>query len=466
MILELLSHQNFADMRFGLDPAFRFTVSRAVYKGILKFLSTRYGCHYAVQPLPVRSFSAILQNGGKAALSWKETPDTLEPTAVPTGYILYTRIDSGAFDNGVIIRDFRHSGERFHTDVPVEKGHLYSFRIAAYNEGGRSFPSETLSLGIPEDGKTEKTVLVVNNFDRVAAPAWFDTPAYAGFDVRLDAGVPYIREINNTGEMYQFRRGMQWSDDDNPGFGGSYTDMAGRIIPGNTFDYPSVHGKALMEAGYAFCSASAEAFCADSAALRDFFAADIICGKQVTTPVGAGGRLPDRFNVFPAPLRKAIAKFAAAGGNVLVSGANIGTDLWDKVYQPDIDSTYQAEAQTFAKDVLGYRWLTNYASRCGNVRFLAGHGIDCCGFPAGIAFYQRPNDYIYNVETPDGLLPVSGNASSFLRYVDTGISAGVRFDGNGYRAVSIGFPLETIRDGGDLSALLGSIMNYFSSGKK
>ena len=41
MLLELLSHQNFADMKYGLDPSFRFTVSRSVYKGILKYLSAR-----------------------------------------------------------------------------------------------------------------------------------------------------------------------------------------------------------------------------------------------------------------------------------------------------------------------------------------------------------------------------------------------------------------------------------------
>ena len=33
MLLELLSHQNFADMRYGSDPRFKFLVSRAVYKG-------------------------------------------------------------------------------------------------------------------------------------------------------------------------------------------------------------------------------------------------------------------------------------------------------------------------------------------------------------------------------------------------------------------------------------------------
>ena len=37
VIIETLSHQNFADMRYGLDPAFRFTVSRAVYKGMVEY---------------------------------------------------------------------------------------------------------------------------------------------------------------------------------------------------------------------------------------------------------------------------------------------------------------------------------------------------------------------------------------------------------------------------------------------
>lgn len=38
MLLELLSHQNFADMRYGSDPRFKFLVSRAVYKGILRYI--------------------------------------------------------------------------------------------------------------------------------------------------------------------------------------------------------------------------------------------------------------------------------------------------------------------------------------------------------------------------------------------------------------------------------------------
>ena len=87
MLMELLSHQNFADMKYGLDPTFRFTASRSVYKGILKYLSARYGCNYTVQPLPVTSFRAEIQDG-KAVLSWTGRTDPLEPTAKPAWDIL------------------------------------------------------------------------------------------------------------------------------------------------------------------------------------------------------------------------------------------------------------------------------------------------------------------------------------------------------------------------------------------
>ena len=48
ILLELLSHQNLADMRYGLDPRFRFTVSRAIYKGMLKYMSFNSGTPYIV----------------------------------------------------------------------------------------------------------------------------------------------------------------------------------------------------------------------------------------------------------------------------------------------------------------------------------------------------------------------------------------------------------------------------------
>lgn len=456
MLLELLSHQNFADMKFGLDPSFRFTVSRSVYKGMLKYLSARYGCEYAVQPLPVNSFASSFSGAKSVELKWKATVDSLEATAAPTGYILQTRIDDGAFDKGRVLEGFRVSGDEVSTEVSIDPGHIYSYRIIAFNEGGKSFPSETLSVGIPESGKG-KSVLVVNNFTRVSAPAWFDSPEYAGFTADLDAGVPYVREINFIGPQYQFRRSLPWLDDDNPGFGAAWTDEAGKVFAGNTFDYCGIHGKALMAAGYAFHSSSVAAFSEDRTLAGKDLAVDLICGKQITTVVGTG-KVADRFQVFPTGLQKALRRYTEEGGNVLVSGANIGTDVWDGIYPVRKDSAYTASTKEFVEKTLGYRWMTNFASRNATVKAKSNGAISLEA--SEIRFHKERNPLIYCVETPDGIVPSCDKAQAFLRYSDTNITAGTCFEGNGYRTVCIGFPIEVIEEESHIETLIKDIMKF------
>lgn len=460
MLLELLSHQNFADMKFGLDPSFRFTVSRAIYKGMLKYLSARYGCGYSVQPLPVNSFASSFSgapSNGRIRLSWKATFDVQEPTAEPTGYILQTRLDDGAFDSGRVLKDLDTSGDEISTEVTIKPGHIYSYRITAFNNGGKSFPSEVLSVGVPEDG-CGKSVLVVNNFTRVSSPAWFDSPEYAGFDGDLDAGVPYVKEINFIGQQYQFRRGLPWLDDDNPGFGAAWTDEAGKVFAGNTFDYCGIHGKAIMKAGYAFHSSSVAAYTSSAEDLAgNDMALDLVCGKQVTTVVGSG-KVPDRYEVFPTALRQAIRNYTDKGGNVIVSGANIGTDVWDGIYPVRKDSINTVSSKEFVTKTLGYRWMTNYASRNATVAAKGDSPLKL--EQKEFSFHKDRNPKIYNVETPDGIVPSSERSRTFLRYTDTNISAGTCFEGNGYRAVCIGFPLEVIKEQDTLESLMKDVMNF------
>ena len=45
--------------RYGSDPRFKFLVSRAVYKGILRHVAAQYGRPFVVQPLPVDGLSLI-----------------------------------------------------------------------------------------------------------------------------------------------------------------------------------------------------------------------------------------------------------------------------------------------------------------------------------------------------------------------------------------------------------------------
>ena len=435
MLLELLSHQNFADMRYGLDPQFRFTVSRAVYKGVLKYLSARYGCSYVVQPLPVHAFSADLQDG-KAVLSWSPTADPLEPTAQVTHYRVYTRRDDGGFDAGLQIKDTTCT-------LNLERGHLYSFKVVACNDGGKSFPSEILSVGLP--AREAKKVLIVNNFTRVSAPAWFDTPTFAGFLDNLDSGVPWGTDILFAGSVNQFDRTAEWTDDDNPGFGGSFTDQGGSRIAGNSFDFPSVHGKALLRAGYAFASTSAEAFHGTT----DAFAIDLICGKQLTTRIGRGA-IPDRYSVFSDSLQTALRRYTAAGGNVVLSGAYIGSDAWTTVFpvQKAPESTRQ-----FIQEVLGYKWVTNFGDTSGKAD-AAGNAP----FRLPALTYNRSwSTSVYRVENPDGIEPASAKAKALLRYNGTKITAATAFEGNGYRCVSFGFPLETSPQ---LQEILSATMKY------
>ena len=451
MLLELLSHQNFADMKFGLDPSFRFTVSRAVYKGVLKYLSARYGCSYAVQPLPVKAFRAEIRDG-EALLSWEATPDPAEPTAKPTGYILYTRVEDGAFDNGVRLEDVQQDGKRLSVRVPVHKGRLYSFRIVAFNEGGKSFPSETLAVGTP--GGDAPKVLIVNNFTRISSPAWFDTPSYGGFMDNIDSGVPYIRDISFVGEVNQFDRTKVWTDDDNPGFGGSFTNRAGRAVAGNTFDYPARHGRTLLEAGYAVSSVSVEAFPAMDAS--PYAAVDLICGKQVTTKIGTGA-VPDRYSVFPDALQTALRSYAQAGGAIFLSGSYIATDAWDRVFPCTFDEKAREKTRTFIQEVLGYKWVTNFGDVSGTVVPKAGAPVQLSD---PMQYNRLFNAKVYRVENPDGIEPASEKAQTFLRYAGTDIPAATVFDDGTHRVVALGFPIETLTTEGAMDALLRVSMRY------
>lgn len=436
MLLELLAHQNFADMRFGLDPQYRFDVSRAIYKGILKFLSTYYGISYTVAPLPVNSFSAGFGTPGNALLSWEPTPDDKEPTAVADEYIVYTRVDDGAFDNGRIARGCS-------LEIPVEAGHLYSFKVEACNRGGRSFPSEILSLGIASDDA--KKILIVNNFDRISAPSWFDYGEYAGFDARRDGGVPYIKDISYAGESYEFRREKKYINNTAPGFGATDVDQAGFQMAGNSFDYPSVHGRALLDLGYSFCSSSRKAF--EKAPAEPYFALDIICGKQISTLVG-NTRKEARFRVFPAAFRKALAASASAGCNLLISGAYIATDAWDEIY-PITDDGYQEDARLFIRNTLGYRWSTSRGSVNGKLN-MDGQSFSFC---------FSPDEETYCVETAGGIRAEEGGKAIATFTNRTGAAVYHPFEG--YKVLAWSVPLEIITPKEDIKTIIDKSLKYF-----
>ena len=452
MLLELLSHQNFADMRYGLDPRFRFTVSRAIYKGMLQFLASQYGTDYVVQPLPVDHMAVRMVGDNEVELTWQPVEDALEPTAKAEKYIVYTRIGNGDFDNGTLI-----NGTSYRTAIPT--GQVCSYKVTAVNKGGESFPSETLSVGRAFQSKGE--VLVVNGFDRISAPADFVAPApgdkeFAGFLDDQDHGVPYVQDISYIGQMREFRRAVPWMDDDASGFGDSYGDYETKVIAGNTFDYPSVHGAAILKAGYSFVSCSDEAVESGLVALKDYPVVDLILGKECQTKMGRGRVTPLQYKTFTQPMQQAIADYCGQGGNIFVSGAFVGTDLWDNRL-----ATPEEADKKFATEVLKYKWRVGQAAKMGKVKTVASPFPSLTG---EYTYHHELNEDSYVVEAPDAIEPATKDAYTVMRYSESNLSAGVAYQGD-YKTYIMGFPFEAVRTEAEREALMNAVLNFFKPEK-
>ncbi len=447
MLLEFLSHQNFADMKYGLDPAFRFDVSRAIYKGMLKFIAHRDGRDYTVTPLAPRNF-AITGTDGKYLLSWQMTPDSLEQTAVPAYYIVEERTGDGGFRQIARVEATEYA-------VNVSDSDIHSYRIIAGNDGGVSFPSEVLALchkpGAP-------VVNIVNGFTRVSAPDWFDSGEIAGFYDQRDPGVPDVMDINYIGPMFEYRRDIPWMDDDAAGFGASRANYEDKVIAGNTHDFVYVHGKAVADAGYGFVSSSVGAFMSAPVSDGEPKVVDLILGKQKEIKRGTG-YYGTYYKTFPGALQDKLRAYTGNGGNVFVSGAFVATDLWDN---PNSSKEVAEADQKFATEVLGYHWRVGQATVEGQAtevqsRYKAFDGGD-------FEFHSELNGECYAAESPDSFYaPDAAKGATIMRYTENNLVAGTCYAPGAYRTVVIGFPFETIKTDASRSRLMRQVLSFFEN---
>jgi len=437
-LIEFMSHQNFADMRYGLDPAFRFTVSRSIYKAIGRFLAERKDRKFVVQPFPVKNFAIRRIKKDHYRLSWQPTPDRLEPTALPGKYIIMERT---ADELG-----FHYLGETTstHFDIKVEDNDIHSFKVIAGNEGGLSFPSEVLAL--KEGAGAHDPILIVNGFTRVSGPENFSKDGNAGFDSETDFGVPYINDISFIGYQTEFRRSA------GEAFGKSDGSYASQVIAGNTFDFPFLHGEAIAASGRGFVSASVGSVIAGDVKLSDYKTIDLILGKQKVTVTG-NGNTGMRFISFPQRLQQELKEFIRHGGDLIVSGAYVVSDLLD-YRSPD-------GSRDFAEHVLGVNLADGPKSMSGKVSLKPVKGFS--DGDGSIAYCNDLNEKQYIVEKPDILSP-SGkiDAQVFMTFSDTDMPAGVLTKKGKSKGAVMSIPFESIRDKDERTSLMNDILNYFN----
>ena len=424
-ILETLSHQNFTDMCYGLDPNFRFQLARSVYKTLLRYVCRNHGDDCTVTPLAPTDLRIELSNPrrGEAVLSWTPVSDPQEPDADATAYIVYTATGHADFDNGQLVHGTSHT-------VRLTPGELHSFRVAAVNRGGRSFPTAVVSAHFSPTAR--KTIVIVDGFQRLASPAVRNTAEQQGFDIDRDMGVSYGTTAGWAGRQLVFDRSKAGVED-STGLGYGTDDLAGLFIAGNTFDYVKTHAEdihdAQVDCNIVSCNRGAvEKGLVD---LRRYDMADLILGLE-----RADGYSLGRYQAFTTQLATHLQEYTRHGGSLLTSGAYVGSEMSTSPQQAAI------------ADVTKCRFTGTDS-----------YGATINGLGQTFDIWRLPNEQHYCAPATDILEPATQGAMSVMAYAD-GYSAAVAYQGSDYRALTVGFPLECIQSKALRTAIMQGIVNY------
>ena len=423
-IIETMSHQNFTDMRYGLDPNFRFAFARSLYKTILKFTAAKHGSSYMVQPLQPDNFNVTFKAKNKVRLSWTPQKDPKEPTSTPSSYNVYIAAGTSGFDNGTNVGTSNY-------DIELEPNVLYRFRVTACNKGGESFPTEELTAVYQPGAK--KTVLIVNGFHRLSAPRVIDTDGQQGFDLESEPGISYGPMTGWSGKQINFDKSKRGKE--GPGaLGYCGNELAGTFIAGNDFNYVTTHAEAIQTARkYNIVSCSSEALETGKINAANYDCIDLVLGLEKN-----GSQDLVYYKTFSPTMRNILSDYTRnRKGKLLVSGSYVCSDMTS------------IEERAFLADIL----KVSSAGSCGN-----NGNSHISGLGMTFSIYNSINEKHYAVTSTDALAPMEQAYCSML-YSD-GSNAGVAYDGSDYRTFTMGFPFECIKEAGIRATLMRGIMAF------
>lgn len=445
-IIEMLSHQSFPDMRIAQDPMGKFTIARSIYKTILRFVSSNHDEPYVVQPLAPNHFSVEVDELGYASLTWNAQLDKTEPTAKPTSYIVYQAEGKGGFDNGTMVRSNIYN-------VKLEPGKLYNFRVAAVNQGGESFPSETLSA-LYNPTATNK-ILIVNNFHRLASPQVVDNDSIQGFDFDQDPGVSYGLTAGWSGKQRVFdihRMGIESSS----GLGYSGNEMAGQFVAGNDFNHTVEHAQAIASGNkYSIASCSSEAILSGRVKMTDYQAVDLINGLE-----RYDGYTHQYYKTFTPAMQKRIKYYALNGGKLLVSGSYNGSDMQDEE-----EKSFMGAILKVNYEPTGTKFIVQDVNPEDSTITERDSIVTISPMVSGLgkefSYYHSLNAKHYAATHPEILNPIGSTAFCAMRYL-TGTSAAVAYKSTSYRTFTMGFPLECISDEKTRYSIMQGILKFLT----
>jgi MYXO-CTERM domain-containing protein len=369
VLVEVAFHDTPADAAALSDPRFRRVAARALAQGIARYFAAKDGIELVLPPEPPIAARAAAVDGA-VEIAWRPADADLAGGDAATGYRVYLSRDGLAFDDGRAV-----DGQSIIVD-DLEPGEVTYARVTATNGGGESLPSGVVGARLTSSAPAR--VLVVNGFERIDA-------------------------------------GMMLRDDLSSFALGSVGRALHRQM--NDGSYVARHGDAIAANRISFDSASSIAVLAGDVDLGDYDLIDWFVGED---------SVADR--PLDARERELIAEYLGGGGDLLVSGSEIGYAL--------VERGEPAEAD-FVSGVLGLEYVGDDAG--GYTVFGAGR------FAAlGELSFADTGPGGYDCDYPDIWAPAPG-AEEVFAYPDGIGAAGVLYTTpSGGRALTLGFPLETV----------------------
>jgi hypothetical protein len=281
-LVELAFHDNAEDAAYLKEPAFRDDMSRAMYRAIVRYFAERDGDTPRFLPEPPTDLSIVHNGLGVLVARWEPGVSGTPFGDAATGYRVYRSADGKSWDNGTSATDPE-------AILLSDPGETVFVRVTATNDGGESFPTETLGARRSPDGWAP--ILVVSAFDRLEASnlVWDEIGGSLGTVVRMP-----LDRING-------------------------------------FDTTVPAATGVSAAGWYFDSVSDEQL--STIALEDYMLVLWVAGEESTAD-----------ETFDSAQQAQIRQFVEAGGALWASGAEIG---WDLDYRGD------ASDRAFAEEVLG-----------------------------------------------------------------------------------------------------------------
>ena len=392
-IVEVAFHDNQLDTQLMRESNVRDAVGRSTYQGLIKyFRSVDSNTTLATElPPPVTAMRATTNAAGSVTLNWSPPVTSAQTGGAAASYRVYASIDGYNFDGGTAVAG---GATTTATLSGYDPALTYFFKVVAVNAGGESVGSEVMAV-LPSGGPNQ--VLIVNGFDRLDRS---QNPREARPQADANGLVDRVRprESNSRDYVIQVAAAIQTAA-------------------------PGLH----------ISSTSNEAVISGAVNLADYSSVVWILGEESTTN-----------RTFDATEQTKVEQYIAGGGNLFVTGAEIGWDL---------DNSNNG--RTFFEGTL----KGNYVADAANTYSVNGSASTIF---SGLNFSFDNGAQFYNTEFADVISPQPG-AQTALNYSNGSGGAGIQVPGAGGRGsiVMFGFPFETITTAANRAAVMDRVLDFF-----